>query len=86
MYRNFNYMNPIYNRSNPPVPPPASKPNTPQPPANCKPPQKKKTPPKKKLNFKTLKKDTCTSLNDVEHFLNDCSLFLKYVKLYKLLK
>ena len=47
------------------------------------PPQK---PPKKKVDFKTLKKDTCTSLNDVEYFLNNFSQTWKYIKLIKLLK
>ena len=43
-------------------------------------------PPKKKFNFKTLKKDTCTSLNDVECFLNNFSNTWKYIKLINLLK
>ena len=43
-------------------------------------------PPKKKLDFKTLKKDTCTSLNDVECFLNNFSNTWKYIKLINLLK
>ena len=60
------------------TPPPYSPP--------CKPPKNKKTPPKKKFNFKSLKKDTCTSLNDVECFLNKFSNFIKYVKLVNLLK
>ena len=59
-----------YNRSNKPLP---------------KPPQSKKSP-KKKITFKSLKKDTCTSLNDVEYFLNNFSHTLKYIKLIKLLK
>ena len=62
------------NISNPPPPPP------------CKPPKKKKAPPKKKLSFKSLKKDTCASLNDVECFLNKFSDFLKYVKIINILK
>ena len=60
-----------------------------QPPPPCppsKPPPKKKIPPKKKFNLKTLKKDTCTSLNDVECFLNKFSDFIKYVKIIHLLK
>ena len=61
-----------YNRSIKPLPPP-------------KPPAPKK-PPKKKIDFKTLKKDTCTSLNDVECFLNNFSHTLKYIKLINLLK
>ena len=43
-------------------------------------------PKKKKLNFKTCKKNTINSLNEVEHFLRDFNHFLKYVKLYKILK
>ena len=41
---------------------------------------------KKKPNFKTMKKNTVKSLNDVEYFLNNFGNFVKYVKLYKLLK
>lgn len=49
--------------------------------------EKKSPPPKKKkLNFKTCKKNTINSLNEVEHFLRDFNHFLKYVKLYKILK
>ena len=64
----------LYNRTEkvlPPCPPP-------------KPPLPK--PPKKKLDFKSLKKDTCKSLNDVEYFLNNFSSTWKYIKLIKLLK
>lgn len=43
-------------------------------------------PHKKKFNFKTLKNDTCTSLNDVECFLNNFCSTLKYIKLINLLK
>ena len=43
-------------------------------------------PPKKKFDFKSLKKDTCTSLIDVECFLNDFTHTWKYIKLIKLLK
>lgn len=50
---------------------------------NCKNPH---NPKKKKLNFKTCKKNTCDSLNEVEHFLRNFSGFVKYVKLYKILK
>lgn len=48
----------------------------------------KKTPPqkKKKLNFKTCKKNTLNSLNEVEHFLKNFNSFVKYIKLYKLFK
>lgn len=46
-----------------------------------------KTPPQKpKINFKLYKNNTIKSLNDVEYFLNNFRHFLKYVKLYKLLK
>ena len=49
--------------------------------------EKKNPPPKKKKpNFKTMKKNTVKSLNDVEYFLNNFGNFVKYVKLYKLLK
>ena len=56
------------------------------PPPPCILPQKKKIPPKKKYNFKSLKKDTCKSLNDVECFLNKFSDFVKYIKIIHLLK
>ena len=79
-----------------PIPPPtissSPKPAPPSPsiskpqPSPCKPPKRKNLPPKKKFNFKSLKKDTCTSLNDVEFFLNNFSSFIKYVKLINLLK
>ena len=59
----------------PPIPPPPQKPP--------KPPLPKK---KKKLDFKCIKKDTCKSLNDVEHFLCDYNSFVRYLKLYKLMK
>lgn len=59
----------------------------PPPPKPVPPPKPHKPkPPKKKLNFKTLKKDTCASLNDVECFLNDFSHTWKYIRLLKLLK
>lgn len=49
--------------------------------------KKKSSPPKKKnLNFKTCKKNTLNSLNEVEHFLRDFKHFSKYIKLYKILK
>ena len=49
--------------------------------------EKKNPPPKKKKpNFKTMKKNTVKSLKDVEYFLNNFGNFVKYVKLYKLLK
>ena len=77
-----------YNRSEGLSPPPApilSKP--PCPPQN--PPNhhhKSHKPPKKKFDFKSFTKDTCSSLNDVECFLNDFSHTWKYIKLIKLLK
>lgn len=40
----------------------------------------------KKFNFKHIKKNTCESLNDIEHFLCNFSTFVKYIKLYNLLK
>ena len=40
----------------------------------------------KKLNFKTIKSNTISSLNDVECFLNKLQHTLRYIKLYKLLK
>ncbi len=36
--------------------------------------------------FKCCKKNTIHSLNEVEYFLNNFNHFLKYVKLYKILK
>lgn len=39
-----------------------------------------------KFNFKKMKDNTIKSLNEVEYFLCNFSLFLKYVKLYKILK
>lgn len=68
-----------YNRSKPhlpPAPPPHPFPHKPPPPK----------PPKKKFDFKSFKKDTCTSLNDVECFLNNFTNTLKYIKLINLLK
>ena len=65
-----------YNRSIKPFPPPLPPPKPPVP----------KKPSKKKIDLKTLKKDTCTSLNDVECFLNNFSHTLKYIKLINLLK
>ena len=54
------------------------------------PPQKQKCHPNKNKNnkkdFKTLKKNTIKSLNDVEYFLNNFGNFIKSVKLFKLLK
>ena len=41
---------------------------------------------KKKFNFKCMKDNTISSLNDVEFFLNKLQCSLRYIKLYKLLK
>lgn len=67
----------FYSRA--PAPPP------PHPAPPCLEP-KQKPPPRKNLNFKSLKKDTCKSLNDVECFLNKFTDSLKYYKLINLLK
>ncbi len=40
----------------------------------------------KKLNFKTMKSNTISSLHDVEYFLNNVHHAFRYIKLYKLLK
>ena len=46
-----------------------------------------KCPPhKKKFNFKCCKDNTIKSLNEVEYFLNNFHRFIKYIKLYKILK
>ena len=42
--------------------------------------------PKKKFNFKKCKENTVKSLYEVEHFLNNYNQFIKYIKLYKILK
>lgn len=68
----------------PPVPPP--KPMPPHKPPAPRPPKPKPKPPKKKFDFKSFKKNTCTSLNDVECFLNNFSNTWKYIRLIKLLK
>ena len=46
----------------------------------------KKLPPQKKFNFKTCKKNTLHSLNEVEYFLNNLKKFTKYIKIYKTFK
>ncbi len=46
----------------------------------------KKLPPKKKLDFKTCKKNTLHSLNEVEYFLNNFKKFTRCVKIYKIFK
>ena len=61
------------------LPPPASITNRD---VHPKPPPLKK----KKFDFVCLKNNACNSLNDVEHFLCDFNSFLKYMKLYNLLK
>lgn len=61
----------------PPIPPPKPVP----PPKPPKPKNKKK-----KFDFKSFKKNTCTSLNDVECFLNNFSNTWKYIRLIRLLK
>lgn len=43
-------------------------------------------PPKKKFNFKHYKNNTLKSLKDVEYFLNNFNKFVKYIKLYKILR
>ena len=75
------------NHRNPPKKPPC---NCPPPPPKApqknlapSPPKPKPPPKKKKLNFKTCKKNTINSLNEVEHFLNDFQGFWDYVRLYK---
>ena len=46
-----------------------------------------KCPPlKKKFNFKCCKDNTIKSLREVEYFLNHFHRFIKYIKLYKILK
>ncbi len=49
--------------------------------SNC--PAKKE---KKNLDFKSMKKNTISSLNDVEYFLNNIGHTIRYIKLFKLLK
>ena len=43
-------------------------------------------PQKKKFNFKCCKNNTIKSLYEVEYFLNHFHRFIKYIKLYKILK
>lgn len=46
-----------------------------------------KTPPSKKnFDFKLYKKNTFSSLYDVEHFLNNFSHYSKYYKIFKIFK
>lgn len=67
----------------PPLPPKPLVPPPPPPPKPKSPPKKPSPPKKKKLNFKTCKKNTINSLNEVEHFLNDFQGLWDYIKLYK---
>ena len=46
----------------------------------------KKPPQKKSFDFKTYKKNTFKSLNDVEYFLNNYKKFKYFFKIYKLFK
>ena len=41
---------------------------------------------KKNFNFDLYKKNTINSINDVEYFLNNFNCFIKYLKLYKIIK
>lgn len=45
-----------------------------------------KLPPKKKIDFKSCKKNTIHSLNEVEFFLNNFKKFSRYVKVFKFFK
>lgn len=49
-------------------------------------PRPKHKPQKKKFDFKSFHKNACTSLNDVECFLNNFSNTWKYIRLINLLK
>lgn len=40
----------------------------------------------KNMDFKNIKKNTFSSLNEVELFLRNFKQFSKYIKLYKILK
>lgn len=41
---------------------------------------------KKKLDFKTMKKNTISSLNEVEYFLNNINQISRYIKLISFFK
>ncbi len=41
---------------------------------------------KNKFDFYRIKNNTINSLNSVEYFLNNFNHFIKYIKLYKILK
>ena len=49
-------------------------------------PKPKPPPKKKKTSFKQMKKNTISSLNDVEKFLGDFQRFTHYVQIYKFFK
>ena len=40
----------------------------------------------KKFNIFYIKDNTCKSLKQVEYFLNNFNSFIKYIKLYKIIK
>jgi len=46
----------------------------------------KKSPQKKSFNFKSCKKNTIKSLNEIEYFLNNLNRAFKYIKVYKIFK
>lgn len=48
--------------------------------------KEKQCPQKKKIDFKCCQKNTIRSLKEVDYFLNNFQYYLKYIKLYKLLK
>ena len=49
--------------------------------------EKKSPPPKKKkLNFKTCKKNTINSLNEVEYFLNNFNRLCDTITIFKILR
>lgn len=48
--------------------------------------EKKSPPKKKKLSFKTYKKNTINSLNEIEYFLNNLNKAFRYIKIYKIFK
>lgn len=52
--------------------------------ATLAPPNDKKS--KKKLDFKTMKTNTISSLNDVEFFLNNLNKISRYMKVFKFFK
>ena len=41
---------------------------------------------KKKFDFICIKNNTCKSLCEVEHFLNNFNFFIDYIKLFKIAK